>query len=298
MKYLEFGIFMSLLDGKYHKASDLADKFEVSTKTIYRGINKLVYAGVPLTTKAGKFGGISLINSTLLNTWFFTEDELAYILNMAISANKYKPITNTILQSKIESHIKNKNFTTASKLAGSFIIDSNTWFSSGTKTNEFESIILSAISDSNKIEIEYSSNIRIIDPYCIVYKENSFYVYGFCNTRQEFRLFKLTRINSIKALDINFEKQEIDLNLKPWNNNQSFDNVSITIYANNEIKNEFDSWTSTEVIGKNLFKISAINNIGLIHRLMQYGNSIKVISPTEIINNLKNECNKIANLYN
>lgn len=85
--FLPFGIFLCLLSGKAYTAKDLSLKFEVSTKTIYRNVNKLVYAGLPITTSVGKHGGIMLISGVQFTNIFFTNDEVLFLQNILSSLN-------------------------------------------------------------------------------------------------------------------------------------------------------------------------------------------------------------------
>jgi len=80
--FLPFGIFLCLLNGRTYTAKELSLKFEVSTKTIYRNINKLVYAGLPITTSVGKNGGIMLVSGVQFTNIFFTNKEVAFLQDL------------------------------------------------------------------------------------------------------------------------------------------------------------------------------------------------------------------------
>lgn len=103
--YLQFAIFLNILDGKMHTAQEIAEKLEVSTKTIYRNTNKLIYAGLPITTATGKNGGILLTKKFYVNTWFFSKEELDYMLDILSTNKTINPITNNIITNKIVNHL-------------------------------------------------------------------------------------------------------------------------------------------------------------------------------------------------
>ena len=102
--YIEFGIFLLLLDNKVYTAKKLAERFEVSTKTIYRHINKLVYAGLPITTCTGKNGGIMLSNKPDYNYYFFSKDEIMSLLSL-IKNNKTVDNNYALLYEKLNTVI-------------------------------------------------------------------------------------------------------------------------------------------------------------------------------------------------
>lgn len=296
--YIEFGIFLTLLDGKTHKAAEFANKYEISTKTVYRHINKLVYAGFPITTFTGKNGGITLISDYKIDTWFFSDTELAHLLNLVNSEKSLSPEYYETIAEKIKRQTLKQS--SKSALIDKFFIDSNCWFTNLSKKTKLDyQNTLRACEKHKQMEILYngSKSPRVIDPYCIVKKENDFYIYAYCNVREDFRLFKISRIDSYKILEEEFNLKEINLTKQPWNNT-SFERISITAQMNSNLAKEISSWTTVEKIDETTYKFCATNNIGLVHKLMQYGNQIKVLKPQNLARSMLAECQSIANLYN
>ena len=287
---------MTLLDGKSHTAISLAEKFEISTKTVYRQVNKLVSAGYPITTLAGKNGGIMLSNRYVCNTWFFSADELSFIANLICSNSKINPQVSSIVFDKIKNHIENNNMIDASKKLNNLFIDSSQWFSSCKQNINQYSTFLDACENNLQIEIEYNNEIRTIYPYCIVLKESCYYLYAYCTSKQDFRLFKINRISNYKILKSHFERISVNLQNKPWNNN-CFEKVDITISSKENIINELSTWATIKNFDKEKYVISATYNHGLINKLIEYGNKIKVISPKKIIDEISKTCKSIINLY-
>jgi len=295
--FTEFGIFMSLLDGRLHKAKELADKFEISTKTIYRQANKLAYAGFPITTYAGKNGGICLAQKFQCQTWFFTENELAYIKNIVSSSN-ISPVTSSIICAKINELVEKQNFKNAKQQSNRFFVDGSSWFSKKPMSIKNYSAFFDACINSTQIEIQYSNDThwRIINPYCIVQKEGNYYIYAYCNSKQQFRLFKLCRIQHCKFTQLNFQRENINLETMPWNDSCSRQ-TKIIIKTSQMIASDINAWATCKKLGENYYSLEAVYNGGLVHKLMEYGNQIKVIKPQELINNLLKECEIITQNY-
>ncbi len=293
--FTQFGIFLSLLDGKTHKASELADKFEISTKTVYRQVEKLCYTGFPITSCTGKNGGISVAGKFKLSTWFFSEQELAYLLSLVKSSKNINPTLCAVVSSKLKQHITNTQFTEAQKQVDKLFVDTLPWFSTTTISSEYSTLFKACI-NSVKVEFCYKQSLRKVDPYCIVYKESNYYLYGYCNKKNQFRLFKLNRISNIIVTDLKFNKQNINLDQKPWNNSK-FKTIDVVLQCNESIIKDISCWAKTETVNTDTYKIKAVNNNGLIHKFMEYGDSIKILEPQIIIKSLQLECSKILKNY-
>ena len=102
--YLDLAILLYLLDGKPKTAPFLASKFEVNKKTIYRHVNNLVYAGLPITTVTGKNGGIILNANQLYNINNFTCTEIQFLKELLTKNNYRKTDLGNIIYSKLDSH--------------------------------------------------------------------------------------------------------------------------------------------------------------------------------------------------
>lgn len=287
---------MTLLDSKNHTATELAEKFEISTKTVYRQTSKLVSAGFPITTILGKNGGIMLANKYVCDTWFFSAEELSFIANIICSNKSINPQISNLVFEKIKHHISNNNMTDATKKINSIVVDNSQWFSSSNQNiNKYHDIVL-ACENSKEIEIEYGEKKRVVQPYSIVFKENSYYLYAFCTIKQDFRLFKLDRILSYIIYENTFKKCDIKIENQPWNKT-SFEKIEIVIATDTTTSKEISSWTNISKIDENKYQFTATYNHGLINRLIEYGNKIKIISPQKIISDVVKTCQNITNLY-
>lgn len=196
-----FKIVYYLLEKRHATAAELARKFEVSVRTIYRDIDALSGAGIPVYAETGRNGGIYLMDKFVLDKAVLSETEQQEILTALQSLN----VTNSI-----------NNSATLGKLSALFNVGSQDWievdFSRwGNKNNDNEKFELFKLAVINHkcIKITYagSSGIvgeRIIEPLKLMYKSRSWYLKAFCTKRQEHRLFKLTRILDFEVLDENF----------------------------------------------------------------------------------------------
>ncbi len=103
--YLDIAILLYLLDGKPKSAPFLASKFEVCQKTIYRHVNNLVYAGLPITTFTGKNGGIILNTNNMYNLNNLTHNEIEFLKGLINKHKHNNTALATIIYSKLDSYI-------------------------------------------------------------------------------------------------------------------------------------------------------------------------------------------------
>lgn len=298
-----FGILLALLKKKRCTLRELADKFEVSTKTISRHALSLEIAGVPIISYSGKGGGLELENTFSLDSSFLTSEEQQTLLSLLNSNETFldKNIKSTLIEklSFSSENKKNIRFTKGPNVC----VDMMPWYMTIKKDKKIEEI-KECCFENKKIEIEYekidgSRDYRIIDPYIVIYKENAYYLYAYCEKKANFRLFKICRIKSIKKLPSLFEKRSIDYESKPWNNPR-FKDINLTLkYFNDSLLPELDAWLNDYKLDKENRIITTtlpLNN-WLINKIISFDGNIKVLSPSNVVDEIKNVCNKIYNLY-
>ena len=305
--YIVFGILLTLIKHKKCSCNFLAEKFEVSKKTIYRYANQLCASGVPIYCSQGRNGGIQILPDFDLESNFFTTDEIARISSL-LSSCEIKNIDKTT-----KSVIEKINYTLNHKMLKSgntsdqIIIDNLPW---GVE-QLYNDKILSLLDGCNRnlvIKINYTSrtneqSTRTIHPYSLILKDGVWYLYAFCTTKQDFRLFKCSRITSINLCDVEFNRIPIKIEDKPWLTNQPLGNkITLELKVNSLALPEIYDWAKDVKICKQtanyaIVKSSALLNDGLISRLINYGNSIKVISPSSVISKIVELCKRITNEY-
>lgn len=197
-----FEIIYILLDKKTVTAGYLAEHFEVSPRTIYRDVETLSAAGIPIYMTKGKNGGISLMSDFVLNKTVLTDTEKTDII-CSLKALKY-----------LDSNEANTALEKLGSLFGEMNAD---WievdFTSWTRENKSKEIfdnIKNAILHKHGINFDYSSvkgedTKRFVYPLKLCYKQNGWYVYGYCNNRQDYRFFKLSRIRYLDTSGESFD---------------------------------------------------------------------------------------------
>ncbi|WP_422092062.1 helix-turn-helix transcriptional regulator [Tenacibaculum ovolyticum] len=207
-------ILIQLQTKRIVTASELANKFNISKRTIYRDIKALEQSGVPVLTEEGK--GYTLMDGYKIPPVMFTEKQAnALILAEQLVLNSkdasfVKDYSEAI--DKIKSILKYTTKDKANILLERTRYDENI---NRERNSNNLSDLQSALTNYNLIKIEYinkenSPSIRLIEPFAILNSEN-WYLVAFCRLRNEFRFFRPDRIQKIEILTENFEPHNMTL---------------------------------------------------------------------------------------
>ena len=279
-----FEIVYILLDKKTITAKELSEHFEVSVRTIYRDIETLSIAGIPIYTNKGKGGGISLIEDFVLNKSVLSEKEQNEILMSLQSINAMKFLD-------VEPVLKRLS-TIFNKESTNWIdVDFTQWGSDDSEKEKFN-VIKTAIISTKIVSFDYFSSygektLRTVEPLKLVFKGQGWYLYGFCRLKGEFRIFKITRIRNMNLLNETF-KREIPIDI--WGDgDKSYKNKMVTLVLRIDEKmayrlyDEFDQ----ENIKKNsdgsfTATVTFPEGDWIYGYVMSYGEYAEVIEPKDI----------------
>lgn len=177
---------------------------------------------------------------------------------------------------------------------------------------DYEKLINSAIEKKNQIEIEYYSfnsdecTRRVVNPYAIILNDGYLCVEAYCTLRKSVRTFRISRIQSIKLLDSHFEvSSEFMINRQ----NRQF--IHLTGENIKHIILEFDKETGRfikeyeksladdikDIDDKVIFEKNCPINGEVIRWILGFGSGVKVIEPEELVDKVKEEINKMYNIY-
>jgi len=188
-------IIYILMNKETVTAGELAERFEVSTRTIYRDIEALSIAGIPVYCRKGKNGGISLTEEFVLNKMLITKEEQQEILAALVGLQE------------TEVSDGNREQETLKKLGEFFQTEPVPWVNidlsdwSGLRKQMYEDI-KRAILTRHVIEFDYYGqnrpmSHRVVEPVQLQFKEYTWYLRAYCRERQDFRTFKLFRMQRL-----------------------------------------------------------------------------------------------------
>lgn len=192
-----------LFEKKIVTAKELSEHFEVSQRTIYRDVDALSAAGIPIYANKGKGGGISLLENFVIKKSILSEKEQIDILSSlhgmkALNVPEVEPVLKKL------ATLFDKNY------AEWIDVDFSYWGSSSDEKEKFN-LLKTAIINKNRVEFDYYSSYgekteRIIEPLQLKFKGHAWYVYGFCTVKNAYRMFRVTRIKNLVPLNEKFAR--------------------------------------------------------------------------------------------
>ena len=291
-----FRILYYILEKGKVTANELADKFEVSVRTIYRDIDSISSAGIPIYALQGKGGGIEIAEDFVLSKSLLSENEKQQIMSALQGLDNTTIQRENELLTKLSALFKMKNTSWIE-------VDFNNWQNNKMYEKTFDDI-KSAILSKNIISFTYfSSNEketdRSVKPVRLLFKSQDWYLYALCLLRNDFRYFKLSRIKNLEIHTEKFDDSFENVRLKkemPHENTVhikvKFDRkVAFRVY--DEINGEI-----TEDNDGNLYsEIEIPNDYNLYNYIFSFGDGAEVLEPKEIRMQIKEMINKMAEKY-
>lgn len=199
-------IIMILLEKERIGAQELADMFEVSPRTIYRDIDAINLAGIPISSTSGVGGGFEIMQNYKVDKKIFSTTDLSAIL-MGLSS-----VSNIVHEDDlINALAKIKSFIPKDKVKALEIkmnqiqIDLDPWICNEYLQQNLE-IIKTALQENKLLSFEYINHSgtktqRTVEPYQLILKNSHWYCQCYCYNRKEFRIFKLSRISNLQILE-------------------------------------------------------------------------------------------------
>ena len=291
-----FRILYYILEKEKVTANELADKFEVSVRTIYRDIDSISSVGVPIFTTQGKGGGIKIDNEYILNKSLFDANEKEQIIAALQGLEKTNKVYKSELITKLSALFKIKN-------SNWIEIDFTSWGSNNTYQDLFNTLKI-AIINKNIISFSYNSSKaekinRRVKPIRLLFKEQDWYLYGFCLLRNDFRYFKLSRMKDLEVLATNYEDNFENIVLKREIKYENTVNIKLKFNKSVAFRvyDEFNGAIEEDEKGNLYVEIKIPNNYKLYNYIFSFGANIEILEPKEIRNQFKNMINKIAKKY-
>ena len=291
-----FRILYYILEKEKVTANELADKFEVSVRTIYRDIDSISSVGVPIFTTQGKGGGIKIDNEFILNKSLFDTNEKEQIIAALQGLEKTNEAYKSELITKLSALFKIKN-------SNWIEIDFISWGSNNVYQDLFNTLKTTII-NKNIISFSYNSSKgekinRKVKPIRLLFKEQDWYLYGFCLLRNDFRYFKLSRMKDLEVLATNYEDNFENIVLKREIKYENTVNIKLKFNKSVAFRvyDEFNGAIEEDEKGNLYVEIKIPNNYKLYNYIFSFGSNVEILEPKEIRNQFKNMINEIAKKY-
>lgn len=306
MKYqIMMGILFTLLSRRKVFAGELAGKFGVSVRTIYRYIDEMTCCNIPIDVSRGPQGGIYISDAFKLPKGLMSKEEYARATDAIFAVNEqlHDPVLESALE-KLRAQFKAEQRETF--VTGNLLIDGGTW-GDERKFSDKLAVLDRAITEIRALEIEYvdrggERSHRKVFPHLLILKQNVWYLYAFCNSREAFRTFKVGRIRTVIETEetfapVAFQREEIPLRF--WTDRER------TVDALFEISPSAlpfaEEWLGVENVfernGKHFAEATLPDDESLVGKILSAGGGFCVVSPASLAERVKKEADRIATLY-
>lgn len=295
------GIVTVLLQNERTTAPYLAQKFEVSRRTITRDIDALCRAGIPVVTTQGAGGGIAIAEGYKLDKSVLTYDELADIIASlkglgSVSGGSH--IERTL--DKLSAHKKDA----VVSLKENVIIDLASHYK-GSLTEKITTI-QQAVRESRCIAFDYyyekGECTRTLAPYYVIFHWSAWYVFGYCALREDWRLFKLARLWNLRVLDAHFTPKEIAPGAMDFHSRFPDDLPLIALFEPCEKYQLIDTYGpdcfTVMPDGRLRLAIGYTNADYTLRWLLSFGDKVEVLSPASMAEAVYTHAQNIRNRKN
>ncbi len=295
----QIGILSILLQKDTVTAPYLADLFEVSRRTVNRDIEDLCKAGIPIMTKQGVNGGISIMENYTLDKTLFTNTEMQDILaglrslDSVNGTNRYGRLMEKLSAGASDFMVGNQ----------SVLIDLSSWYKDSLAPKI--ELIRACIDKCRELEFVYYSpkgeSVRCIEPYYLIFYWSSWYVWGWCKKRKDFRMFKLNRMENVKITEQEFSKRQVPM---PELSNERIFPGGIKVKALFEpeckwrLVEEFGSGSFKEQEdGRLLFQADYTDKENLLTWLLTFRDRVELLEPKAIREELRQSILQMKKKY-
>ncbi|MCM1578811.1 MAG: YafY family transcriptional regulator [Ruminococcus sp.] len=274
------GILSVLLQRERVTASQLAEEFEVARRTIDRDVEDLNRAGIPVAAQRGKGGGLYIMEGYALDKTLLTSTDMLAILTGLKSLDSVEG-TNRYRQ------LMNKLSEDGGKEADSMIIDLSMW-SKDALAPKIE-LFRTAIEKNETVRFEYISpdgtSKREIEPYRLIYQWSSWYVWGWCMQRQDYRMFRLSRVVDPEATGTVFESRTIP-EYSSDKLRHTRGGLSVTVRFDKTMKwrlaDDFGAENLTESDGGFVHTFNWSDTSSLFSYILTFGDKAEILSPKKL----------------
>ncbi len=300
-------IIMLLLEKERIAAQELADMFEVSPRTIYRDIDTINMAGIPILSTPGVSGGFEIMPQYKMDKKVFSTSDLAAIL-MGLSGLsdviRGEEVVNAL--AKVKSFIPAEKAKEIALKTNQVYIDLSPWLGKRNIEKSVE-IIKTAMQEGRLLSFTYSdrygnTTTRTAEPYQLVLKGSHWYWQGYCLLRNDFRLFKLSRSTNLKTLKERFLPREFQNPQLDFTDFVAGLQTIIKIRIHNSLADDVLDYCSDDDILNDgdehcIVNFPFIENDYYYNMLLSFGAKCECLAPENIRQEMRRRISDMAIIY-
>lgn len=303
--YRLLAITILLLNRDQMNASELADYFEVSVRTIYRDLETINQAGIPIISYQGSNGGFGIVENYKIDKYLLTPEEISSVITALNGVSKaFSDQRLVAVMEKMKGLIPK---TEKERLPAHdrVIIDFIPW---GKKeiAKEKVNLIRRALEETKVISFEYINRQGVIlerqaEPVSLIFKGHSWYCYCYCRLKADLRLFKLSRMRNLSVLEESFQRREI-VELDWEFEHDTIKTIDLVLRFSSKVRGRVEDFFDFEQIelledGSLDVRVSFPEDEWVYSYILSYGCDVKVIKPAYLRKIIQKRAKKILEIY-
>jgi len=300
-------IIMILLDKKRIGAQELADMFEVSKRTIYRDMDTINMAGIPVCGASGVGGGFEIMPNYKMDKKVFSTADLSAIL-MGLSSLSHMIRGDELVNAlaKVKSFIPAERAKDIELKANQIHIDLSPWMGS-RNIQPCLDVIKTALQENRLLSFEYAdrhgnTTTRKAEPYQLVLKSGRWYWQGYCHKRNDFRLFRLSRISNLKIEEEVFTPRDYEKPQLDYSDILAARQTKIKIRIHNSVMDRVRDYCPDEQFTPDgdehqIVSFPFLENEYYYNILFSFGDKCECLEPLPIRAEMKRRIHIMAALY-
>ena len=300
-------IIMILLDKERVGAQELADIFEVSPRTIYRDIDAINMAGIPVRGASGVGGGFEIMQNYKVDKKVFSTTDLSAILmGLSSLSNMMRGSELINALAKVKSFIPADQAKDIELKANQIYIDLSPWMGS-INIQPYLEIIKTALQESKLVSFDYADRYgnktaRTAEPYQLVLKSSHWYLQGYCHKRNAFRLFRLSRISNLQMNEETFTPREYRKPQLDFADILASMQTKIKIRIHSSVMDRVLDYCTYEDLSPDgnehyIVNFPFIENEYYYNVLLSFGDKCECLEPLHIRTEMKRRLYNIAAIY-
>ena len=300
-------IIMILLDKERVGAQELADIFEVSPRTIYRDIDAINMAGIPVRGASGVGGGFEIMQNYKVDKKVFSTTDLSAILmGLSSLSNRMRGSELINALAKVKSFIPADQAKDIELKANQIYIDLSPWMGI-INIQPYLEIIKTALQESKLVSFDYADRYgnktaRTAEPYQLVLKSSHWYLQGYCHKRNAFRLFRLSRISNLQMNEETFTPREYQKPQLDFADILASMQTKIKIRIHSSVMDRVLDYCTYEDLSPDgnehyIVNFPFIENEYYYNVLLSFGDKCECLEPLHIRTEMKRRLYNIAAIY-
>jgi predicted DNA-binding transcriptional regulator YafY len=301
-------ILIQLQSRRVVKASDIAERFNISLRTVYRDVKTLEEAGIPLIGEAGV--GYSIMDGYRLPPVMFTREEATAFLTAEKFVEKLTDATTMANHKsamyKIKAILKTTEKDLLEDMEGNIAVFKN-MHQPNLPANDYIQVILNSIAQKDVLLIEYfahhsqENTKREIEPVGIFFQHGYWHVIAYCRLRSDYRDFRIDRVKTLRVTDKHFVSQHPTLKeyIAKTAKERQMETVVIkvdkAIYPQLSNQKYYSGFVSERTIGDQFEMTFLTTSIeGFARWYMMFGDHAQIIQPDSLRDRVREITGKLV----